>query len=99
MRETDDDWMYPQTSYVWTSKPHADGTFYLISRKRRIPVSGNVSHIEEWETWKEFSDKVERDAELKRLRDETTWVLRADQVIYMGGKIMHGSNPRDLIDV
>jgi hypothetical protein len=95
----DDDWMNPSTSGSYVLKPHPDGTFYLISRKRRIPVTGNVSHIEQWELWREFTDKAERDAELKKLRETTTWVLRADQVIYIGGRAMPGPNPRDLIDV
>jgi len=95
----DDDWMHPKTSVAYVLKPHEDGTFYLISRKRRIPVSGNVSHIEQWETWKEFAHKNERNTELKRLRDETDWVLRADQVTYLNGNALPGSNPRDLIDV
>ena len=95
----DDDWMNPTTSRVWTPKRHADGMFYLISRKKRIPVSGNVSYIEEWETWQEFANKDERDVELQRLRDTTTWKLRADQVMYLNGQIMPGSNPRDMIDV
>jgi hypothetical protein len=95
----DDDWMYPKASVAWANKAHADGTFYLISRKKRIPVSGNVSHIEQWDTWKEFAHKNERDTELKRLRAETNWTVRADQVTYLNGQALPGSNPRDLIDV
>jgi hypothetical protein len=95
----EDDWMNPPRSVAWVSKPHPDGTFYLISRKKRIPVSGNASHIEQWDTWKEFGDKAERDAELKKLRDTTTWVLRADQVVYIAGRQMPGSNLRDLMDI
>ncbi len=95
----DDDWMYPKTSTSYVHKPHPDGTFYLISRKKRIPVSGNVSHIEQWDTWKEFPTKAERDAELKKLRSETSWTLRADQVTYLHGTIFPGSNLRDLMDV
>lgn len=95
----EDDWMNPPRSVAWTHKPHPDGTFYLISRKKRIPVSGNVSHIEQWETWKEFADKAERDAELSRLRDTTLWTLRADQVTYFRGEVLPGSNPRDMMDV
>lgn len=95
-----DDWMHPTThSHTWTEPRHADGTFYLISRKRRIPVTGNVSHIEQWDTWQEFDSKEKRDAELAKLRDMTTWVLRADQVVYVGGSALPGSNPRDLMDV
>lgn len=97
--KTPDDWMNPPTNYAWTEPRHADGIFYLISRKKRTPVSGNVSYIEQWDTWKEFTDKAERDSELKRLRSETDWVLRADRRSYMGGMEVPGSNPRDTIDV
>ena len=95
----EDDWMNPPRSMSWTYQPHPDGTFYLISRKKRIPVSGNVSHIERWDTWKEFSDKDARDAELKRLRETTSWVLRSDQVTYLNDAIISGPNSRDEIDL
>jgi hypothetical protein len=95
----EDDWMNPKTVGAYIHREHPDGTFYLISRKKRIPVTGNVSHIEQWATWQEFDDKAKRDAELKRLRGETEWVLRADQVIYLHGRVLPGSNPRDMMDV
>lgn len=95
-----DDWMHPKTSHAWTApKPHADGTFFLISRKKRIPVFGNVPFLGQWETWMEFTNKADRDAELKTLRETTDWTLRADQVIYMRGEVLPGSNRRDIIDV
>lgn len=97
--EMNDDWMNPPTSGSWQATRHEDGIFYLISRKRRIPVSGNVSYIERWETWQEFKDKAERDAELERLRETTVWVLRADEVTYLNGCQLPGLNPRDMIDV
>ena len=95
----EDDWMNPQTSGFWTPRVHPDGTFYLISRKRRIPVSGNVSHIERWETWEEFDNREKRDKNLAELRKTTTWGLRADQVTYIGGHPMKTPDPRDLIDI
>ena len=94
-----DDWMHPKTSYAYVVKDHPDGTFYLISRKKRIPVTGNVAFLEQWDTWREFDDRAKRDAELKRLRETTEWTLRADQATYIGGRMMPGSNPRDMLDV
>ena len=80
-----DDWMYPQSTVTFTPAPPKDGTFYVIERKRRIPVSGSVSHIERWDTWAQFTDKKERDGELSRLRETTDWHLRGRVRTFLNG--------------
>jgi hypothetical protein len=95
---TDDDWMNPQdTSYIYEKKPRKDGTVYLIERKKRIPVTGNVAFIEQWDTWCEFDSKDERDEELAKLRKSTSWHLRGRSLTYIGGRPIH-RDPTEYMD-
>lgn len=98
MPKTDEDtWMNPQTSISWQAPPKKDGTYYAIERKKRIPVSGNVAFLEQWDTWQEFDDKNKRDAELARLRETTSWLLRGRTYNYVNGQII-GPDPFEHMD-
>ena len=98
MSEMEDSWMNPQTSFGTSALQHEDGVFWQVSRKRRTVVSGPTGYIETWEMWAEFRDKAERDAELKRLRETTSWTLRGDKAIYIGGQ-RQPNHWRENIDV
>lgn len=93
----EDTWMNPSRSAGFEMPPPKNGTFHVIERKRMIPVSGNVSAIGQWDTWQEFSNKDERDTELKRLRNTTTWVLRARTHTYVNGQSI-GFDPSEYAD-
>lgn len=95
----EDDWMNPEQAYSANLRPRKDGTFYLIERKRRIPVTGNVGYLERWDQWAEFDNKDERDEALANLRETTQWVLRGSRATYIGGQILPGSDPRETIDI
>lgn len=99
MTEDDDDWMCPRTSHSWSRPQRPDGVVYLIQRKRRIPVSGNVAFIEQWDEWAEFPTREERDAELQHLRATTSWHLRGRQAHYIGGQIVRMPDPGEYMDV
>lgn len=96
--DLDDGWMNPRTSFSFNTTSHADGVFWIISRKRYAPVFGNVPFTETWETWSEFETKAERDAELQRIRSETSWIVRGDKVAYVRGE-PHFDQSRDAVDI
>lgn len=57
-----------------------NAVMFFIQRKRAIPVTGNVSHITQWDVWSEHDTEEDRDAALKKLREEhPMWRLRARQ--------------------
>jgi hypothetical protein len=93
-----DDWMHPKTSFSWSPPPPKNGTFFVIERKKATPVSGNVSSIHTWDEWQSFDKKDDRDTELKRLRETTTWHLRARTYTYVNGKLMGGHDPFEYRD-
>lgn len=97
MTKIDDTWMNPTTSIGWSPPPPKNGTYYVIERKKHIPVSGNVAFLERWETWQEFQEKDRRDAELKRLRETTSWVLRGRVYTYVNGRQI-GHDPIENMD-
>ncbi len=88
--DDEDTWMNPRRSVVYKSPPPKNGHYFVIERKKRIPVSGNVAFIERWESWQEFDAKEKRDDELKRLRETTSWVLRGRSYYYVNGQQMSG---------
>lgn len=97
-RGREDDWMNPQNkTWYKNERPPKNGTYYVIERKRRIPVTGNVAFLERWETWAEFDSKAKRDVELKRLREETSWILRGRQRTYVRG-VEVGYGPTEYLD-
>lgn len=79
MAYENDDWMNPQRHGGWSmadlSKSRQERPF-VIQRCRRIPVSGNVSSIEQWNFWSDYATKDERDEALRKLRAEHSWKLR-----------------------
>lgn len=97
MRKIEDSWMNPHTSISYTTPPPKNGTFYVIERKKRVPVSGNVAFLERWGTWEEYKSKEDRDAELARLRETTSWVLRGRVYSYVNGQHI-GSEPTENMD-
>lgn len=75
MSHVDDDWMNPRTSVSYEMpKPKEE---WLIQRERTIVCTWvGDGPPREWRTWRAFDDRKERDAELKRLRKDTSWHLR-----------------------
>ena len=96
---TDDSWMNPQTSFSTFNHPPKDGLFFVIERKRRVPVSGNVAFLEQWDTWSEFDTKEARDAALEKLRADTSWHVRGRQRVYRNGNEMPSPDPYEFMDV
>ena len=94
-----DTWMNPTTSLSYTSPPPKNGSYYLIQRKRAIPVTGNVGRIYQWDTCAEFDNEADRDASLKKLRDQNPeWHLRARSAFYING-VNHTSDPTEYMDI
>jgi len=75
MPRTDDDWMNPRTSVSWEMPEPKEQ--WLIQRERVIVctwMGDRPPH--EWATWMAYDNREERDAELKCLRETTSWHLR-----------------------
>lgn len=87
---SDDDWMNPKSSSGWQAAPMKNGVFYQIQRKKRIPVTGNVAFLEQWECWSEYDTKEARDKALKSLRETTSWHLRGRTVRFIHGAEVGG---------
>jgi hypothetical protein len=73
----DDDWMHPHmTATHWEARKR-DKDEYIIQRKRTVICSWvGDGPPTRWDHWATFDTRKERDAELKRLRAEHTWILR-----------------------
>lgn len=93
-----DDWMNPHAVSEFKVTPRRDGTYYVIERKRRQICFGDPGYIESWNTWREFDNKAERDAELERLRKETPWHVRGRQITYVGGRPLPMPDPAEYVD-
>jgi hypothetical protein len=95
----DDTWMHPITSLAYTAPPPKNGTYHQIQRKRATPVSGNVSHIYNWDVYAEDTDKDKRDTLLARLRAEhPTWHLRARTLTFVDGRLIGSIDPFEYRD-
>ena len=71
----DDDWMNPSTSVSWSMPPPKET--WLIQRERVIVCTWmGDGPPREWKTWMSYDTREERDAELKHLRETTSWHLR-----------------------
>lgn len=78
MTKIQDDWMHPNlsSSIGWSAKPR-DKEEFIIQRERVIICTwSGDGPPREWGHWRTFDTRKERDAELKRLRETTTWHLR-----------------------
>lgn len=82
-----DDWMNPPTQ-AWTAPSRRnDGPVWLIQRQKRRIVFGDPGSVTSWEIWAEYEVKEDRDAELKRLRETTSWSLRGRRGYYSYGSL------------
>lgn len=73
----DDDWLHPKigTSYCYGKTPPKEA--WLIQRERTIVCTWmGDGPPREWAFWMSYDTRKERDAELKRLRETTSWHLR-----------------------
>lgn len=71
----DDDWMNPRRSIGWSMPPPKET--WLIQRERVINCTWmGDGPPREWATWMSYDTRKERDAELRRLRETTSWHLR-----------------------
>ena len=73
---TDDDWLHPKmTSSMYISPPPKEE--WLIQRERTLVCTWvGDGPPRKWALWRAFDSSEERDAELKRLRETTSWHLR-----------------------
>lgn len=93
--DDEDTWMNPQpVSWVYKAPDYSKEP-YLIERCRRLPVTGNVSFIEQWDVWSRHATKTDRDAELAKLRKEHRWKLRPSRVDFLG--VRHVEQDEDAI--
>lgn len=74
---TDDDWMNP-SMVATTWRPMEPKDEWIIQRMRVVVCSwmGSGGPPREWAEWRSFDSRKERDAELARLRKDTSWILR-----------------------
>lgn len=89
----DDTWMNPKSvEWIYDEKRERDRARnmpWLIERCRRVPVTGNVAFIEQWDVWSRHATRDERDVELRKLRNDHSWTLRPARVDFMGHHVPH----------
>ncbi len=85
--DDEDTWMNPKSvSWAYDKKRERDMP-WLIERCRRVPVTGNVAFVQEWDVWSRHATRDERDGELRKLRANHSWVLRPARVDFRGYRV------------